>query len=634
MSKKKATYYLYCMALLAATAACNACTADETPPEGETPAPPAMSGETAKAELAIAIPQARTGKRMTASNVQGGENASFLGMQDIRLIPLATAYDGEIGNASECYLSYMISLDDIDDTGGEDWTTGTTTNGHDAGRKIYTDVNIPTGTNTFLFYGQAKYDSYSTDADKWFAQGALETSLDDGDITTAADIGFNLKQILTADLETPKNALLAQLNQVMGVNSWSGTDDASTDRDEQTLAVLYANMQELRAGSAEAVRLTLESLYNAVSPIAEAQAGGEPQSIAQAIQTAITGQSALFQASDTDGDGTYELEWAVTDEAITRFPAAQHLPEGAVQLAWNDTEDCFYYVEDDTETGGDGITVGGTDKVKLNSLTYPASLAYYISTAAKTNDDPTASFPAAGSWTNIGNWSGWEGAVQPTTRLVALEKNIQYGVAQLATTVKFANNNVDDSEGNSVVVGSDRFTLDGILVGGQPTKLGYNLLPATGTGAAEFTQTVYDNAVADNTYVTTAETNANYTLLLDNKGAGGNDAEADKVNFALEMTNNGDAFYGVDGGLIAKGMKFYLVGTLNKAASGGNASSPAPSGVDHIFIQDYKTTATVTISSLKNAYVTIPDLRATNLQLGLSVDLEWQKGYTFNVGID
>ena len=358
MSKKKATYYLYCMALLAATAACNACTADETASEGETPAPPAMSGETVKAELAIAIPQARTGKRMAEGNVQGGNQPAFLGMQDIRLIPLATAYDGEIGNASECYLSYMISLDDIDDTGGEDWTTGTTTNGHDAGRKIYTDVNIPTGTNTFLFYGQAKYDSYSTDADKYFAQGALETSLDDGDITTAADIGFNLKQILTADLETPKNALLAQLNQVMGVNSWSGTDDASTDRDEQTLAVLYANMQELQAGSAEAVRLTLESLYNAVSSIAEAQAGGTPQSIAKAIQTAITGQSALFQASDTDGDGTYELGWATgTDEAITRFPAAQHLPEGAVQLAWNDTEGRFSYVEDDTETGGDGITV-------------------------------------------------------------------------------------------------------------------------------------------------------------------------------------------------------------------------------------------------------------------------------------
>ena len=195
--------------------------------------------------------------------VQGGENASFLGMQDIRLIPLATAYDGEIGNASECYLSYMISLDDIDDTGGEDWTTGTTTNGHDAGRKIYTDVNIPTGTNTFLFYGQAKYDSYSTDADKWFAQGALETSLDDGDITTAADIGFNLKQILTnrGDLTTPQNALRDQLNDVMGVSGWSTlTDDTPSNPNKATLIALHDAMQTLKAGSANAIKAAGEPI--------------------------------------------------------------------------------------------------------------------------------------------------------------------------------------------------------------------------------------------------------------------------------------------------------------------------------------------------------------------------------------
>ena len=622
MSKKKATYYLYCMALLAATAACNACTADETASEGETPAPPAMSGETVKAELAIAIPQARTGKRMAEGNVQGGNQPAFLGMQDIRLIPLATAYDGEIGNASQCYLDYMISLDDIDPTDGEDWTTGTTTNGHDAGRKIYTDVNIPTGTNTFLFYGQAKYDSYSTDADKYFAQGALETSLDDGDITTAADIGFNLKQILTADLETPKNALLAQLNQVMGVNSWSGTDDASTDRDEQTLAVLYANMQELQAGSAEAVRLTLESLYNAVSPIAEAQAGGTPQSIAKAIQTAITGQSALFQASDTDGDGTYELGWATgTDEAITRFPAAQHLPEGAVQLAWNDTEGRFSYVEDDTETGGDGITVGGTDKVKLNSLTYPASLAYYACSAVRTHDDPSASFPDAGSWeTSYWDDNGWTNTVRPTSRLVALKDHIQYAVAQLATTVRFEQSPVEDSEGHRIAVGSNRFELTGILVGGQPARTDYRLLPATGT---TIDRTVYDNAVAADTYVTTTATPENYTLLLDNQRGG----TTETVNFALELQNHGDAFYGLDGGLIASGMKFYLVGQLDpEEASAGTRTG-------RTFAQDYTTTANVTIHSLANAYLTVPDLRSTSLQLTLKVHLQWQQGYTEDVVI-
>ena len=53
-----------------------------------------------------------------------------------------------------------------------------------------------------------------------------------------------------------------------------------------------------------------------------------------------------------------------------------------------------------------------------------------------------------------------------------------------------------------------------------------------------------------------------------------------------------------------------------------------------VFVQDFTTTANFTIKSLKNAYVTIPDLRATKLQLGLSVDLTWQSGLTYNVTID
>ena len=56
--------------------------------------------------------------------------------------------------------------------------------------------------------------------------------------------------------------------------------------------------------------------------------------------------------------------------------------------------------------------------------------------------------------------------------------------------------------------------------------------------------------------------------------------------------------------------------------------------VTRVFIQDYTTKAIFTINSLKNAYVTIPDLRASKLQLGLSVDLKWQSGLTYNVTIE
>ena len=52
---------------------------------------------------------------------------------------------------------------------------------------------------------------------------------------------------------------------------------------------------------------------------------------------------------------------------------------------------------------------------------------------------------------------------------------------------------------------------------------------------------------------------------------------------------------------------------------------------NQVFLQDYITTAKLTIgeNSLKNAYNVVPDLRSPKLELGLSVDLKWEKGITF-----
>jgi hypothetical protein len=117
-------------------------------------------------------------------------------------------------------------------------------------------------------------------------------------------------------------------------------------------------------------------------------------------------------------------------------------------------------------------------------------------------------------------------------------------------------------------------------------------------------------------------------MVLDNLLNSSTDPEP-SINIAIELQNNsGKDFYGIDG-LVPNGGKFYLVANLdmtNKTLEG--VSKP------HVFMQDYTTTANLTIKSLKNAYVTIPDLRSTRLQLGLSVDLAWQAGLTFDVTIE
>ena len=51
-----------------------------------------------------------------------------------------------------------------------------------------------------------------------------------------------------------------------------------------------------------------------------------------------------------------------------------------------------------------------------------------------------------------------------------------------------------------------------------------------------------------------------------------------------------------------------------------------------IFIQDYMTTAdfVIGVNSLKYALVEVPDLRSSQISLGLSVDLKWQTGLNFD----
>ncbi|MBR6945435.1 MAG: hypothetical protein IKH64_05765, partial [Prevotella sp.] len=107
----------------------------------------------------------------------------------------------------------------------------------------------------------------------------------------------------------------------------------------------------------------------------------------------------------------------------------------------------------------------------------------------------------------------------------------------------------------------------------------------------------------------------------------------DKVNVALEFVNNGDDFFGKQG-IVPKGTKFYLVGSLDAskaseiASNSDNTSSYNNTG-GKVFKQDFVTRAQFTVEDVKNAYNTIPDLRNPAVELGLSVNLSWQEGITF-----
>lgn len=539
---------------------------------------PTFDGESVKTQFAINIPYAKGGTRMSDVTVQ--QNNNFRGMQDIYLVSTT-------GSSANDF-SYITGLGNITALDGS---------GNNGNYKLYNDVNIPTGTKYFHFYGQALKNGTPTNMDN----GVIETNL-----TTAASrdaIEFKLRTINSDNTTTTFSEGME--NMVDYLNAVATAFGTPTDPSE--LKTLYDEFIKMKAASANSLLIAMQTLYDNL-----------PSTGADAVKTAILGESNSVMSVNGSG----KLSWNTTNYAAN-FPENVGLPEGVAMVEWNSGESKFVQAV----PGGNSYTV---DAAKI---CYPAALYYYIGTNAKTYTSEYNSWPNSSAAWESETWSGWDDEVTATTRTVALEDNVQYAVGNLKTTVRCTAGSLPDNADelgplgnvNYVPVG-DGFPVTAIIVGGQPDKVGYDF---TGGTPTTFDYNIYDkfpaNTVAKNE---TTASNANYTLVLDNsKDANTNET----VYFALELTNNsGINFYGHDG-LIANGMKFYLIGELdptNATFSGDTGAKP-----ENVFTKDYVTTANVKISSLADAYVTIPDLRAERLSLGLSVDLTWQKGLVFDVEI-
>ena len=401
---------------------------------------------------------------------------------------------------------------------------------------------------------------------------------------------------------------------------WNNITTSATDMKLNHAKKLWEAFSTLKAGSANSVRKTLNYLKSSA------------------------GVSALGTGTATaDGDGLLKTLVKNIDNALTTlgatndFPADFNLPDGAVGVNYD----------------------GATKKWKFNSpenmnvntinyanITYPASLDYFVSSPAKARDDASTGlsdgkWPAKDEWTkdkpNI--WTGWGNEVENTTRTIALEKAIQYGVANLELTITAKTSTLSDNakaKGGQVAdqtvdVTGDKLFMTGVLIGGQPEQVEWNYEPKTG---AKFDYTIYDkkmngattSAEGINVPVKPTASTPNYTLVLDN-----NKATTKPIYVAVELLNKtGIDFYGADG-MIPNGGKFYLIGKLDPTDD--TTVGENPNRVERVFLKDHTTKANLTIKDLKNAYNVIPDLRSTAISVGLAVNLEWQNGITFDVEI-
>ena len=634
----------------------------------DAPVNPTYDGKSVKTQFAINIATPVTGNpltRMSGENTQNGGGTSgntnsFLGMKNIKLIPFTDKPTVTVANpsysaATKVDISKIISLKDL---GTSDITSNNSS-------KIYTDVNIPVGTQNFIFYGTGPF---GTDISSKLTKGIL-TLTEDANVGNTNDIKFKLNTIIDGNnsIDDAKTSFIAYLNAIANATAEiSGTTKAwsSVTKDENpTLHGAYTNFTGIgstvaRAGSADAILKTVEQLYNLLNSIPTTD---DYHPFVDAIQTAIKGGSSsgiTLTASDTDPKNV-TLAYSMSDTKLTNFPRDNGLPDGAMQLSFNNG---FSYKS--------SANVGTTSDLvfDVTKLTYPAALAYFVNTPARAT---TTEISATGAnawpktvtewdqaWASSGKYNSWTETVNSNSRTVALQYNINYGVACLETTFqcKSGLTELKDNAGafgggtydNSITIPSEGFKVTGIIIGGQTQSVNWDFLNPTTTDRA---YAVYDRYMAGNECVYAiagTQSVANYTLVFDNYlNPQSPSTTQEAVNIAIELENNSNAeFYGVDG-KIAKGQKFYLVAKLDpnnnqngSTASGTitwpeNTKSNFPArDVNRVFIQDYTTKANFTINSLKNAYVTIPDLRASKLQLGLSVDLEWQSGLTYDVNIE
>ncbi len=380
------------------------------------------------------------------------------------------------------------------------------------------------------------------------------------------------------------------------------------------------------------------------------------------------------------------------EDDLNEFPANFNLPLGGVILtlaieAETSSATGYKYTYNYAGTVNTYAMGGGTNAAfNPENYMFPAELCYFGNSSIRVTNETLApgDYPdGVGNWETESSWTSkkWEANkhVTTSTRSVAMKDNINYGTALLETKVRYGaqvlqdnnhklqwewSNHVTNEPNNTVDVieRDDHFVLTGVLVGGQNTEVGWNYI-AKVSETTGFGSMVYDKT---NTQIpkATAETGGNasqpvYTLLWDNWDQSLKGNKQRDVYVALEFKNNSKNFFG-ENNLIRNGATFYIVGKLdpNKKPSTITDKTDEEYAADkslgitwptkyalppydtdgkgikerRVFIQDYLTSATFVINetSLQHALVAVPDLRSGQISLGLSVDLAWRTGLTFD----
>lgn len=485
------------------------------------------------------------------------------------------------------------------------------------------------------------------------------------------------------------------INDLYGNRFGMSGEKPTLDPLEEILGNAYSTLTyikngEYRAGSSNAIKWQLEDMAKVVKTVQNSTPTTAKEANAKRLAVQIL-QNATKFFTDTftyKATSLIKTNSGLSDEAwnntTTGFSGARDLnkypyedfkiPEGAAQLEYNPSTGKFAYLNPNKP-----LVNQANGTFDPRKYVYPSELFYYANSPIRTSDNNSLTlqdYPNGWNTWMTDAWSGWitPGKVLAETRGVAVRDNIRYGTALLKTSVVFGATDLQDNrkamtnnaEDNKVIPADESgIQLKGILVGGVCPRYGWQYIrkyedssnpgAALGYDFSQFDGVIYDDQIVQPTIPTTVGSET-YTLVYDNYDSSQGTAQSN-VFVALEFVNTGNDFWGKDN-LIRSGATFYLVAELvNDSTNQGSIVWPTdhqippvylegdtiPDGkhlgeskqIPRVFIQDFMTTATFRIgaTSLQKAYFSMPDLRSTQMSLGLSVNLKWEPGYTYSVNL-
>lgn len=633
-----------------------------------------------KPEFVISIPRSVINTRMSDDVTQNqGLVSQFRGLDHIRLLSF-----GEVPTATSPKLAEILSLSAIHSLAS-------------AGRlnyKVYADEFVPVGTRNFLFYAKA-IDAESEQevtqlADK-FHYGVLKaTGLTESEFSTPADISFSLEQISAdAQFDTTKGqALLTLLNTLANttVPGMTVPYDAWSTSPNARLKSLYQRFTGLTTSASANVAAVLGQLYTSLhyvnnQDVSYPLASALIQTIADATTGAQANGQPLTLKTEYQGypgsaglpEGAASIRWnAATHSFVAAtanyngglradisqyaFPAAlwYHVStplkaSTKIESPNYDSEGSWNGVIEDVYATASDVVQSTTQSVALRD---PAQygvgrLETRIFMDSGTFYDGDGQPVATGSgYTLLGMLIGGQNSVgfdftsKGNENLTIYDRDVVPGIVARSGMTTAANQTLAlETKSNQVI----NVALE-LRNGGEPFKGADGIIPAGGTFylTARLNPTTavnYADGVLDKIFMQDHVTKLTITIhngqqTADRNGDGWPDQYLkDENGTPYGVDANGDGYpdlYDIDGDGEPDAF-------ITDPANGGPGWDTDGDGlVDRPVIPNeegiYPDSPNVP-EGLGNATMGVPDLSSPYIELGTSVDLEWQEGLILNPGI-